>query len=62
MQAELTEDRDVPGQYRVECILDDGSVEVAIFSGPHALDRAICLAGGSSWYSSWGDPQALAGM
>jgi hypothetical protein len=58
--ATLIEDRNAPGVYRVEAEVDDGGMEVAIFSGPNALDRAIIFAGGE-YYEGWNDPQALAG-
>ncbi len=61
MTAELIEDRKVPGQFRVEAQDDDGGCEVAIFSGPNALDRAIAFAGASGYYDAWGDPDGLAG-
>lgn len=60
MKAELIEDRNTPGQYRVEAIDEDGSCQVAIFSGPDALGRAIVFAGGG-YYDGWADPQGLAG-
>lgn len=56
MKAELIEDREVPGQFRVEAIDDGGGCQVAIFSGPEAVDRAIAFAG-SSYYSGWADPE-----
>lgn len=56
MQASLVQDRDNPLVYRVEAIDDDGGVEVAIFSGPYALDRAIVFAGGG-WYDGWADTE-----
>ena len=59
MKAELIEDKEMPGQYRVEAIDDDGGCEVAIFSRPNALDRAVHFAGASGYYESWGDPQNL---
>ena len=59
MKAELIEDKNVSGQYRVEAQTDDGGCEVAIFSGPNALDRAVHFAGASGYYESWGDPQDL---
>ncbi len=34
--------------------------EVAVFTGPNALDRAIHFAG-SDYYDRWADPEALAG-
>jgi len=44
MKAELFEDRETPGDWRVEREDDDGSIEVAIFSGPNARERAIRYA------------------
>jgi hypothetical protein len=35
------EDRIWPGDWRVEKLDDDGGIEVAIFSGPDARDRAF---------------------
>jgi hypothetical protein len=32
------------GEFRVESILNDGECEVAIFSGPNAVERAIVFA------------------
>lgn len=56
--ATLIEDRQVPGVFRVESICDDGSVEVALFSGPHALDRAVAFAGAvGGYYDAWDDPE-----
>ncbi len=43
--AVLFEDKNALGVYRVESILPDGGVEVAIFSGPNAFDRAQSFAG-----------------
>ena len=60
MKAELIQDKDDSSAYRVEAINDDGGVQVAIFSGPDALGRAIIFAG-SDYYESWADPQGLAG-
>ena len=40
MQATLVQDRELPGVFRVETIDADGGVDVAIFSGPNALERA----------------------
>lgn len=57
--ATLVEDKDVPGQYRVEAEENDGGMQVAIFSGPGALDCAIFFAG--NYYDGWNDPQGLAG-
>lgn len=58
-RAELIEDRNNPGQFRVEATVADGGIEVAIFSGPNALDRAIHFAGGGTpgWYEVWDDPE-----
>ena len=58
MQATLIEDKKNPGDFRVEAIDDDGGCEVAIFSGPNALDRAIAFAGApAGYYDSWNDPE-----
>jgi len=54
--AEMIEDKEQPGVFRVEAIIEDGAVEVAIFSGPNAKERAIFFAGGS-YYDGWDDPQ-----
>lgn len=61
-RAELIKDKNNPDYYRVESILDDGRVEVALFMGPNALERAISFAGGGSWYDEYIDPQGLGGM
>lgn len=58
--ATLFEDRNTPDNFRVEAEVEDGGMEVAVFSGPNALDRAISFAGGN-YYEGWNDPQALAG-
>jgi hypothetical protein len=42
--ANVFEDRLTPGDWRVECEDDDGGVEVTIFSGPDAHDRATQYA------------------
>ena len=42
--AKVFEDRWCPGDWRVEWVDDDGSVEVAIFSGPNARERALRYA------------------
>lgn len=62
-QAELIQDNDNPQHYRVESIVDDGGIEVALFMGPNALERAIHFASGGTpgWYDEWADPLALAG-
>ena len=52
--------RNDPRSYRVEAVDGDGGCEVAIFSGPNALDRAIVFAGGG-YYDAWADPDGLAG-
>jgi len=41
--AHLFQDRRVPGDWCVEWTDDDGAVEVAIFSGPNARERALRL-------------------
>ena len=58
MEATLIQDQLDPNSYRVEAIDDDGGCEVATFSGPNALDRAIVFAG-SNYYGKWNDPQHL---
>ena len=40
MQYEIIESRDFPGHWHVEAINEDGSVSVAVFSGPEAKERA----------------------
>jgi hypothetical protein len=42
--AKVFEDREYAGDWRVEWVADDGGVEVAIFSGPTARERAIRYA------------------
>jgi hypothetical protein len=42
--AKVFEDRIVAGDWRVEWIDDDGGIEVAIFSGPNAKERALRYA------------------
>jgi hypothetical protein len=37
--AKVFEDRVIPGEWRVEWI-DDGAVEIGIFAGPNARERA----------------------
>jgi hypothetical protein len=44
LRAKLFEDRVTPGDWRVERIDEDGSCEVAIFSGPGAYERAVRYA------------------
>lgn len=53
MQTTLIEDKKTPGDFRVESIDDDGSCEVAIFSGPNAHSRAVAFA--SSYYDEFED-------
>ncbi len=60
MKATLFQDKENPADYRVEAIDDDGGCEVAIFSGPDALGRAIAFAG-CGYYDEWADPEGLAG-
>lgn len=60
MEATLIQDKTDPAVYRVEAIDDDGGCEVAVFSGPNALERAITYGGGG-YYPKWKDPQGLAG-
>ena len=42
--AKVFEDRRCPGDWRVEGVDDDSAVEVAIFSGPNARERALRCA------------------
>jgi hypothetical protein len=42
--ARVFEDRMYRGEWRVEWFDDDGGVEVAVFSGPKARERAIRYA------------------
>ena len=58
--ATLITDRVVANAYRVESIDDDGGCEVAIFSGPNALDRAVIFAGAvGGYYDGYADPEGL---
>lgn len=59
MKAIMIQDKNDASLYRVEAIDDDGGCEVALFSGPNALDRAIAFAG-CTYYDGWSDPQGLA--
>lgn len=60
IKATLIRDRLHPNDFRVEALDDEGGIEVSIFSGPNALDRAITFAG-SEYYEGWEDPDGLAG-
>jgi hypothetical protein len=42
--AKVFEDRLFPGDWRVEWVDDDGGVELAIFAGPNARERALRYA------------------
>jgi hypothetical protein len=42
--AQVFPDRTGNRNWRVEWVDDDGSIEVAIFSGPHAHERALLYA------------------
>jgi hypothetical protein len=42
--AKVFEDREHPGEWRVEWFDDDGGCEVEIFTGPHTRDQAIRYA------------------
>jgi len=42
--AKVFEDRETSGDWRVEWVDDDDAVEVAIFSGPSARERALRYA------------------
>ena len=41
---QVAESRDYPGHWHVEAIAEDGSVFVAVFSGPEASERAAQYA------------------
>jgi hypothetical protein len=59
MKATLISDRQLLDVYRVESEPDkDGSIQVAVFSGPDALNRAVIFAGGD-YYEGWADPEGL---
>ncbi len=63
LTATLVAERNDPTAFRVEAIDDDGGCEVAVFSGPNALDRAIAFAAAPDGYyeGRWNDPNGLAG-
>jgi hypothetical protein len=42
--AKVFEDREWPSDWRVEWVDDDGGIEVAVFSGPNARERALGYA------------------
>ena len=42
--AKVFEDRETPGQWRVECVGDDGRCELEIFTGPTARREALRYA------------------
>ena len=42
--AKVFEDRETPGQWRVEWFDDDGRCELEIFNGPHARRQALRYA------------------
>lgn len=54
MEATLIECKIEPGVFRVEAFDKEGGCDVATFSGPTALERAISFAG--TYYDSWADP------
>jgi hypothetical protein len=41
LHAKVFPDRMTSGDWRVECVIEDAQVEVAIFSGPNARERAL---------------------
>ena len=43
-RAKVFEDRECPGDWRVERIDDDGGIDVAIFGGPNGRERAVRYA------------------
>ena len=52
-EAELINDANNNTDYRVEKITDDGGIEVAVFSGPDAAERARTFA--RRYYGSFKD-------
>ena len=46
--AKVFEDREWPGAWRVEWVDDYGGIEVAIFSGPNARERACAMPIGNT--------------
>lgn len=44
-RAKVFEDREFPGDWRVEKTDDKGGSEVAVFGGPNARERALRYAG-----------------
>lgn len=62
MKCKLIQDKSDPTAYHVEAMDEDGGCEVAIFSGPNALDRAIDFAAGigAPYYCEWADPDGHA--
>ena len=44
LQAKVFQDRATPGDWRVECEIEDDGIEVTIFRGPNARERAIRYA------------------
>jgi hypothetical protein len=54
----ILKDHNDPSAIRIEFVDDDGGVEVAIFSGPRAVERALALI--KRFYgSSFDDPDRL---
>jgi hypothetical protein len=53
---EVVESRDYPGHWHVEAINNDGSIEVAVFSGPSAQERAAEYA---DWKNGVRNPAAV---
>jgi hypothetical protein len=43
-KAQVCRDKNHPNDWRVEKVVEDGGVEIAIFSGPKAQERAIYYA------------------
>lgn len=56
-QIELVRDRRDYNAFRVEAIDLDGGIEVAIFSGPNALVRAVNYT--NKYYGKFADPELL---
>jgi hypothetical protein len=57
----LTDDKINPSAYRVESVTEDGRVEVAVFSGPNAFNRAhhFAFSDGPCYYEECEDQSAV---
>ena len=57
-RAKVFRDRKHTEDWRVEKMDEDGSSEIAIFSGPDARERAIRYADGAALRRTWPSPDA----